>query len=99
MNKYNLKEKLNRTSRYFIEDNQIILKSIRQNSFVEKPTKLNTTLKISNVTKYLRKTRFVNRCILTGRKNHVNKSYRFSRHVFLRLARNTDIVGLKKTIW
>jgi ribosomal protein S14 len=99
MNKYNLKEKRNRTARFFIEDNQIILKSIRQNTFIEKPTKLNTTLKISNMTKYFNKIRFVNRCILTGRKNHVHKLFRFSRLVFLRLARNSDIVSLKKGVW
>ena len=99
MNKYNLKEKRNRNARYFIEDNQLILKSIRQNNFIEKPTKLNATLKLSNVLKNLNKTRLVNRCILTGRKNHVNKLYKFSRLVFLRLARNSDIVGLKKSVW
>jgi len=37
--------------------------------------------------------------LLTGRKSKVNKSYKFSRLSFLRLARNGLIVGLKKSSW
>ena len=97
--KYNIKEKKNRKSHYLYEDSQIILKTIIQNQYIETTAKLNATLKFSAITKLSAKVHLVNRCIITGRRNRVNKLYKFSRLVFLKLARNTDISGLKKETW
>lgn len=97
--KYILKEKKNRDNVYKHENTQIILKSIVQNIFFKKPTKLNTTLKLSTLIKSSIKIRLVNRCILTGRKNRFNRLYKFSRLIFFKLARNNSFVGLKKSVW
>ena len=97
--KYNLKEKKNRKSHYFSEASQIILKSIIRNRHLETTTKLNVTLRFSTITKLSSKVHLVNRCVITGRKNRCNKLYKFSRLIFLKLARNNDILELKKETW
>jgi ribosomal protein S14 len=54
-------------------------------------------LHLSNLPQNSRKVRLNKRCTLSGRKSSFNSLYRFSRLVFLRLARQGEIVGLKKS--
>jgi ribosomal protein S14 len=97
--KYTIKEKKKRNSLYLNETFHFILKSITQNLFLNKLTKLNTRIKLSELVKLSLKVRLVNRCILTDRRNRFNLLYKFSRLVFLKLARNNDFVGLKRHSW
>lgn len=97
--KSNLHEKKSRKSHSFYEDRQIIFKSIIKNYHIETPTKLNATLKSSTIPKWSVKVHLVNKCIITGRKKRFNRLYKFSRLIFLKLARNNDILGLKKDTW
>jgi len=50
-----------------------------------------------NLPKNTSLTRVKSRCIITGKSSKNNKSYRFSRLTFLRLARSGSISGLKKS--
>ena len=97
--KYSLKDKTNRIIVYSHEDNRIISKSLLYNDYIVNTTKWNITLELSSSIKTSCGIRVVNRCILTDRKNHFNKFYRFSRLVFLKLARNHDLVGIQKSAW
>nr|YP_010377285.1 ribosomal protein S14 [Odontella aurita]QYB22934.1 ribosomal protein S14 [Odontella aurita] len=97
--KYTLKEKQKRKSLFLNESTHAVLKSMRQNLFIKKPTKLNTTIKLSTLIKLSIKIRLVNRCVLTDRKNRFHLFYKFSRLVFLKLARNKDLLGLNRHSW
>lgn len=82
------------------ENKRIILKSILKNSNILKTTRWNANLLLTescytNTTK----TRLVNRCVFTGRKGKFRQSFRFSRLVFLNLARNGLIYGICKSAW
>jgi len=44
-------------------------------------------------------TQLNNRCIITGRKKNLNKFFKFSRLVFLRLVRSGYLFGFKKSSW
>jgi ribosomal protein S14 len=77
-----------------------ILKNITKNKNFALTLKWNATLKLSKLFVNFNKTRFVNRCVLTGRKAKFNKIFKkFSRLSFLRLARSGRIVGLIKSSW
>ena len=97
--KYLLNEKRNRFGFYWQESVRIVLKSISQNIYLEKPTKLTTLLKLSTLINNFIKIRLVNRCIITDRRNRYNLFYKFSRLIFLKLGRNNDLVGLKRHNW
>lgn len=97
--KYCVKEKQKRNSLYLNETRNIILKSIAQNIYLKKPTRINSIIKLSSIVKLSIKVRLVNRCILTDRRNRFHVLYRFSRLVFLKLARNKDLVGLNRHSW
>lgn len=82
-----------------LETKRIVLKSIVRNHNLLDITRWSANLDLSDLSANSSKCRVVNRCLLTGRKSKVNKSYKFSRLSFLRLARNGLIVGLKKSSW
>jgi len=91
-----------RTKRKLVSKFEIkrnILKSIATNNNLMSKTRWSARLKLSDIFVNSSKTRIVKRCLLTGRKSTIAKSYRFSRLVFLRLARNGLITGLKKSSW
>lgn len=44
-------------------------------------------------------TQLNNRCIITGRKKNLNKFFKFSRLVFLRLVRSGHLFGFMKSSW
>jgi len=76
------------------ENKYIILKSIFKNTNIIKTTRWNSGLKFPSGNY---KTSLVKRCVLTGRKNKINESFRFSRLSFLKLVRNGFIPGFKKS--
>ena len=75
----------------------IILKSIVKNENLSLNVKWNAISKLSNFSLSHKKTRFVNRCVLTNHKAKFNRIFKkFSRLSFLLLARSGTISGLKK---
>ena len=90
------KDKKKRSLHLKLEKQSIILKSIAQNCSISKSTRWNSELNLTMLLLNSHKTRLVKRCILTERKNKVDKSLNISRLSFLRLARKGFIIGLKK---
>jgi len=82
-----------------LETKRIILKTIVRNKNFLNTIRWSANLQLSDLFLNSSKTRLVNRCILTGRKSKLTKSFRFSRLVFLKLARNGMLTGLKKSSW
>ena len=100
MNKFIQKDKKIRKIYNKQELNYIILKSLIKNENFSLLVKWNIILKLSNSVKTKSKVRFVQRCLLTNRKAKFNRIYnKFSRLSFLRLARNGDISGIRKSSW
>lgn len=93
------KDKKKRECFLKFENKNIILKSIVKNTNLIKTIRWNAGLKLTDFELNAHKIRLVNRCILTSRKNRFNKSYKFSRLVFLKFVRNGYISGLKKLSW
>ena len=79
-----------------LESNRYIGKSISKNLNYSKFVRWNGVLKLSTHTTF---TQLTNRCILTGSKTQMNKFYKYSRLVFLRLARSGSLNGVKKSAW
>jgi len=76
----------------------IVLKSIVKNENLSLNVKWKAVLKLSNSPRNSKKTRFVNRCVLTNRKAKFNRIFKkFSRLSFLKFARSGNISGLKKS--
>lgn len=92
------KDKIKRNLNLKFENKRIILKSIIKNNNICKTIRWNSELKLTEINLNSYKNRMVNRCVLTGRKGKFNKSFRFSRLSFLRLARKGFISGLKKSV-
>jgi len=88
-----------RNNVYKSELTTFMLKNLSINNRLKNSIRLNITLKLFNLSLNNFKTRIVNRCISTNRKSKINKNFRFSRLFFLRLARNGQIYGLKKSSW
>ena len=80
------------------ESVKIVLKSVLLNKFFPYMSRWNCVLNLSffknNATSSL-----VDRCILTGHRKKFHFLFKFSRLVFLRLARDGQIFGLKKFVW
>lgn len=90
------RDKISRSIHLKFENQCIILKSISKNGSIAKPIRWNSELKFSILLSKSYKTRLVNYCILTGRKNKFDKSSNISRTAFLRIARKGFVPGLKK---
>ena len=91
-----------KTKRKFVfesENKCIILKSIAKNKNLSDPSRCSANLRLTDLNSKTRKSKLVDRCVLTGRKSKIGKSYKFSRLSFLKLARNGWISGLKKSAW
>jgi len=100
MKKHLISDKKKRKLSLKYENKRIILKSIYHNSNLCKTTRWNASLLLTDYCyKNATKTRFVNRCIFTGRKGKFRQYYRFSRLIFLNLARNGLINGIRKSTW
>lgn len=99
MKKILVKDKKNRKTIKHFEINQFILKQISSNSNFQTITKWNALNKLSYSLRSNSKTYITNRCIKTVNKKTFNKFFSFSRMVFLKLARNGLISGLRKSSW
>jgi len=93
------KDKYKRKLVLDFETKRVILKSIIRNENLLNKVRWAAKLELSDLFVNSAKCRTVNRCILTGRKSKIMKSYNFSRLSFLKLARNGLINGLKKSSW
>lgn len=98
MNKHAYKDLQKRKSVLTSETKQIILKSIKKNEKLVKATRWNASITLTDKQIPTFPVQLKKRCIVTGRKNILNKNYRLSRLSFLRYARNGLISGLKKSI-
>jgi ribosomal protein S14 len=81
------------------EVKRVILKSILRNCNLLDKMRWSAHFELADLDVNSSKCRAVNRCLLTGRKSKVRKSYQFSRLSFLRFARNGLILGLQKSSW
>ena len=99
MKKKSRKEKLYRTSYASVEKQRIILKSISKNFNLTRLTNWNASSSLNHKNLNYSTTKLTKRCVLTNRKNKSTNLLNISRLAFLHLARNGDIIGLKKAVW
>ena len=99
MKKLAIKDKKNRRLIKHFELKHFILKQISNNNNFQKITKWNALNKLSNLPKSSSKTYITSRCVRTVNKKTFHKFSNFSRMVFLKLARNGQISGLRKSSW
>jgi small subunit ribosomal protein S14 len=97
MKKKLIQEKKKRKIVNLFETDSFIYKSIFKNFNFPNNVRWNALLHLSKLPQNSRKGRLNKRCTLSGRKSSFNSLYRFSRLVFLRLARQGEILGLKKS--
>ena len=79
------------------EKRKLILKSISNNLNFTNLVRFNALNSITKMQKQTSKVFISNRCVNTINKKKFNKLTKFSRIVFLKLARNKKIYGLNKT--
>lgn len=99
MKKLLRKDKQKRIAFLKFEKKYKILKSLTKNNNFIKNTRWNAVLSLTDLPKKINKNNFNNRCVITSRKSAFKQLYSISRLVFLRLAKNKKIYGLKKNIW
>ena len=99
MKKLLTKDKKNRMLIKHFELKHFILKQISNNNNFQKITKWNALNKLSNLSKSSSKTYITNRCVKTVNKKTFHKFSNFSRMVFLKLARDGYVSGLRKSSW
>lgn len=95
MNKLIQSDKKKRINYLKFEKKKFILKNIFKNINFISLIRFNSFLLLANFPRSSYKTQIKNRCILTGRRSILNKKYRFSRLIFMELARNGFISGIK----
>ena len=81
------------------EFNLFILKSLLKNRKVKKSMRVLIGAKMLSFSNNNFKTRVVNRCIFTGRKNVLSSKYRLSRLQFPELVKQYSIQGLGRYGW
>ena len=99
MKKLLSKDKKNRNIVKNTELKFFILKQISNNNNFQKNTKWNALNNLYYLPKSGSKTYIINRCVKTVNKKTFHKISNFSRMVFLKLARNGFISGLRKSSW
>ena len=99
MKKILAKDKKHRISIKNLELKHFILKQISNNNNFQKVVKWNALNKLTYLPKNSSKTFITNRCVKTINKKTFHKFSNFSRMVFLKLARNGFIAGLRKSSW
>lgn len=99
MKKLARKDKKKRINNSKVELKSKILKSLTKNFNLTKNIRWNATLKLTDFPTQLNKISLNNRCVLTFRKSSFKQLYSISRLVFLKLARENKICGIKKHIW
>jgi ribosomal protein S14 len=99
MKKLFAKDQRNRQLIKQVELKRFILKQISTNSNFLKTIQWNASSKLSNLPKNNSKVVVSNRCIKTTNKKTFHKFTRFSRTVFLKLAKLGSISYLRKSSW
>jgi ribosomal protein S14 len=92
------KDKKLRIKNLRTEINYIILKSIFKNLNFFTLIRWNAFIKLQNLSSN-NKYAIINRCVFSVNKKRFNKLTNFSRHIFLKLIRNGQIHGIKKSSW
>lgn len=82
-----------------LEKKKFIFQTISNNSNLSNLIRFNAFYNLSTLPNKASKTLISNRCVNTFNKKKSNKLTRFSRIVFLKLARNKKIHGLTKSSW
>ena len=99
MKKLIQKDKQYRITVKKFEQKRLILKSVIKNEYLGDLIRWNAQLELTQLPSNSSKVYLTNRCILTGRRKHINKFYKFSRIEFLKLARTGNISNLRKSTW
>ena len=99
MKKKNRKEKLYRNLYASVEKKRFILKSISKNFNLTKLTNWNAFNGLTHKSINYSSTKLTKRCVLTNRANKYTKVLNISRLKFLHLARNGEIIDIKKAVW
>jgi len=81
------------------EKKKFILKTISNNSSLSSLVRLNAFNNLNKITSRASKTFVSNRCVYVYNKKKFSKLTNFSRFIFLKLAQQNDIYGLKKSSW
>ncbi len=93
------KDKKIRKKVKILEKKKFIFQTISNNSNLSNLIRFNAFYNLNILPKKASKTFISNRCVNTFNKKKSNKLTRFSRIVFLKLARNKKIHGLTKSSW
>jgi ribosomal protein S14 len=99
MKKLLAKDKQTRKKIKNSEKKKFILKTIVNNINLANLIRFNALNNVNKMQKKTSKVFISNRCINTINKKKFNKLTKFSRIVFLKLARNKSIYGLNKASW
>lgn len=99
MKKLFTKDLKNRIKIKEIELKHFIFKQISTNLNFSKIIRLNATNKLIDLSSQNSKTKLSNRCIKTVNKKTFHKFSKFSRTVFLKLIKNGQISGIRKSSW
>ena len=99
MNNKKIQDLKKRRGTVQFEKKKNVFKSLIKNQNMSKLTNWELNLKFLSFNMLYTKNKFVNRCIITGRKNNLNKVFRLSRLQFLEFARSGYIAGVKKSTW
>lgn len=97
MKKILKRSKFKRKLTLLFEKKKRIYKSLVVNDNVIKTMRWNADL--TEFKRSLSSIQLTNRCIITGRKNIYNQSYKLSRIIFLKYARKGVISNLIKSVW
>lgn len=91
------KDKLLRNTYKKYEEEYLLLKALQSNEFISNEL----SKKVSNrLEKFkVKKTRIINRCIITGRKHGILSDLKISRLVFKEMAQEGKIEGVRKSSW
>lgn len=81
------------------EKKRFVLKTIINNLNLANLVRFNALSNINKIQKQTSKTFISNRCVNTINKKKFNKSSKFSRIVFFKLARGRRIFGLSEASW
>ena len=93
------KDKKNRKKLKKFEKKMFIFKTIHNNLSLSNFIRFNAFYNLNKLSNKTSKTVISNRCVNTINKKKFNKLTHFSRIVFLKIARNKDIFGLRKSSW
>ena len=63
---------------------KILIKTINMNKYITYSSKLNSVRKILYINKFALKEKFINYCLIQGRKYSVNRKYKVSRYIIFK---------------